>query len=84
MTLADCCSHNISIGQRRGLRETEDSISKAIASRAEALFQTHSPLIGTDFAYTKGNFSNLDRGQCQLSIIADQPGNDRSVRRFAQ
>ena len=84
MTLADCCSHNISIGQRRGLRETEDSISKAIASRAEALFQTHSPLIGTDFAFAKGNFRNRGRGQCLPRIIADQPANDRSVRRFAQ
>ena len=82
MTLADCCTHNIPIGQRRRFSEAEDSISKTMAPLDKALFQTHSPLIGTDFVYTKGDLSNRDRGQCQLSVIADQPGNDRGVRRF--
>ena len=84
MTLTDCCGHNITIGQCRRFSQAEDSIGKTVAPLTEALFQSHRPLIGTDFAYAKGDFSNRDRGQCQFSVIADQSGNDRGVRRFAQ
>jgi hypothetical protein len=67
------CTHDVAIGQRRLLSQSEDPASKPMPPIGKASLQPGGTSIWQNLLNAKGDFCNCDGRQGQFGVMTDEP-----------